>query len=531
MNKKQLLITAFSSLLLFSLLAEAQFVRLAGANFLPVPTPQPAFIIRSDGSVDPPTASIQRTGEIYTFTDNIIGYTIAVERDNVILDGSGYTLQGTGSSTGVFIRNRNSITVRNMEIRDFSKGIRLLTDVGMGISGNHILSGNNLINNGLGISISYSSNNVLRNNQLNYNVGSIYVTHSVLSASIADFVNDIDESNTVNGKPVIYWVNQHDKVVPQDAGHVGLVNCTNITVQNQNLIGNRRGIMLAYTDSSVVTLSTIQDNADQGIYMYRSSNNSITKNIITKNGDGIVLSHSSINNIFGNTIIDNQENGIYLRYSSNNTIFENSIAQNFGGVHVYERCANNTIIKNSLLDNSEYAVSLDWAYNNNFISTNFIAGNGNGIFVKSSSNNRIIGNKIQNSIGWAIRLEDKGQRDNMIYHNYFINNNSGDGLQVSIPIWWDGETHHGNPNIWDDGEKGNYWSDYFTRYTNASEVGITGIGDTPFYINPNNIDNYPIVKENMIPEFPSWTPLLIMLLAVMFIAVIYKRKLNKGSMM
>jgi PKD repeat protein len=33
--------------------------------------------------------------------------------------------------------------------------------------------------------------------------------------------------------------------------------------------------------------------------------------------------------------------------------------------------------------------------------------------------------------------------------------------------------------------------------------------------------------NNVIPEFPSWTPLLIMLVAVMVVSVIYKRKLQK----
>jgi hypothetical protein len=33
-------------------------------------------------------------------------------------------------------------------------------------------------------------------------------------------------------------------------------------------------------------------------------------------------------------------------------------------------------------------------------------------------------------------------------------------------------------------------------------------------------------NEQGIPEFPSWTPLMIMLVAVMFVAVIYKRRLR-----
>jgi len=65
MNKKQMLVTAFISVLLFSALAGLQFVRLAEANFMPMQIPQPAFIIRSDGSIDPSTAPIQRDGNVY----------------------------------------------------------------------------------------------------------------------------------------------------------------------------------------------------------------------------------------------------------------------------------------------------------------------------------------------------------------------------------------------------------------------------------------------------------------------------------
>jgi hypothetical protein len=52
----------------------------------------------------------------------------------------------------------------------------------------------------------------------------------------------------------------------------------------------------------------------------------------------------------------------------------------------------------------------------------------------------------------------------------------------------------GMPNVWDNGKEGNYWSEYTTRYPNASEVGNTGVGDTPFYINENNVDRYPLTS-------------------------------------
>lgn len=527
MNRKQLRITAFSSLFLFSLLFGVQFIRLAEANFMPIQTPQPAFIIRSDGSVDPPTAPIQRNGDVYSLTDNIIGYTIAVERENIVLDGSGYTLQGNGNSTGVFIKNLNNVTVRNMEISNFYYGIRLVSDVYMEISGNHTVSGNTITNSKHGIYIVHSSNNVLRNNQLNNNTGSIYITHSTFSSAITTFVNDIDTSNTVNGKPIIYWVNQHDKIVPQDAGHVGLVNCTNIKVQNLNLAGNSRGLMLVYTTHSTIAQNTVTNSSGDGIYVYKSSNNNMSENTITNNGNyGIGLFYSSNNIISENTITANDQTGIYLTNASNNIINRNKITLNNEGIHFYSSGTNNSVVGNTITENNEYGVSLAWT-GNNFVSENFIEKNGNGIYVKESSNNRIIGNTIKENNGWAIRLEG-GQRDNIIHHNYFIDNNVDEGLQVSIPgLWEPGVWEPGNPNVWDDGEKGNYWSDYTTRYTNATEIGDSGIGDTPFYINPNNIDYHPVMSGNVIPEFPTWTPIIITLTILAVALAVYRRKLTK----
>jgi parallel beta-helix repeat protein len=524
------LTTAFSSLLLLSLLAGVQFVRLVEANFLPAQKPQPAFTILNDGSVDPPTAPIQRNGETYTLTDNIIGITIAVERNNVVLDGGGHTLQGNGNSTGVFNRNQNGVTVRNMEIRKHFRGIWLLTDVYIEeITGNHIVSGNTITNNNLGIFISYSSNNVLRNNQLNDNTRSIYITYSPLGDDIASFVNDIDTSNTVNGKPVYYWVNQHDKTVPSDAGYVGIVSCTDIQVQNLDLTSNSQGLLLVSTTYSTITRNNITSNEGYGIYLYKSSNNQISRNIIANNdNNGIYLYQSSNNIIFENAITANNQDGIYLLDSSQNSMNKNTISLNNVGIHVYSGGNNNTIHGNTITENIEYGVSLDWAHSANLVSENYIAENGKGIIVKESSNNRIIGNTLKENNGWALRLEGS-QRDNTVCHNYFIDNNVGESLQVSIPgVGWPDVWEPGNLNVWDDGEKGNYWSDYFARYANATEIGTSGIGDTPFYINPNNIDHHPVVEEGVIPEFPTWIPMLLAFLIVAIVITIYRKRLSKS---
>lgn len=59
---------------------------------------------------------------------------------------------------------------------------------------------------------------------------------------------------------------------------------------------------------------------------------------------------------------------------------------------------------------------------------------------------------------------------------------------------------------WDDGNYGNYWSDYTVRYPNATEIGSSGVWDTPYQIDPDDVDGrehydyYPLTKD---PQLPS----------------------------
>jgi len=55
--------------------------------------------IRANGSIYPSTPLIQRNGDLYTLTGNIGSSAdgIVILRNNVTLDGAGYTLQGSGS--------------------------------------------------------------------------------------------------------------------------------------------------------------------------------------------------------------------------------------------------------------------------------------------------------------------------------------------------------------------------------------------------------------------------------------------------
>jgi hypothetical protein len=73
------------------------------------------------------------------------------------------------------------------------------------------------------------------------------------------------------------------------------------------------------------------------------------------------------------------------------------------------------------------------------------------------------------------------------------------------------------PNAWDDGVSGNYWSNY-----NGTDANQDRIGDTPYIIDINNVDHYPLM--NVIPEFPSFLILPLFFIATLLAVIIYRRK-------
>jgi len=124
--------------------------------------------IRADGSIDPPTALIQRNGDVYTLTGNITSdaHGIVVEKDNIVVDGAGYTvegmMEGASESKGIDLSSRINVTVTNIKITSFSYsyGIYLYS------SSNNSISGNSITANWWGLLLYSSSNNSINGNNI-----------------------------------------------------------------------------------------------------------------------------------------------------------------------------------------------------------------------------------------------------------------------------------------------------------------------------------------------------------------------------
>ena len=116
----------------------------------------PSFITRApinhayilnNGEIDPPTLPIKQIGNVYTLTDNILNYTIIIQKDNIILDGNGYALTSilsgydSGSSL-IQIINRTNLIIRNIKFDRCFGGISVRNSTNITIFQNTMINGN-----------------------------------------------------------------------------------------------------------------------------------------------------------------------------------------------------------------------------------------------------------------------------------------------------------------------------------------------------------------------------------------------------
>jgi parallel beta-helix repeat protein len=206
----------------------------------------------------------------------------------------------------------------------------------------------------------------------------------------------------------------------------------------------------------------------------------VTGNIIQNNYLGIFCSIQSYTEITGNTISHNLKDGMRFYGGSLNEISDNNISGNTAsGIAIAGY--SNTILKNTLENNlrgiglgSTYSVVAENTIRSNTESGIYLAGSENTISANSISNNK-----------WGIYITPQlaASHANHLYHNNLNNVFNAFDNSSSIVENWD----NGYPS------GGNYWSDYTSRYPNATETNKSGIGNTPYLIWSDNIDNYPLI--------------------------------------
>lgn len=267
------------------------------------------------------------------------------------------------------------------------------------------------------------------------------------------------ESVTVNKSLTLVGENSSTTIIDGS----GADRVVNLTASNVNITGFR-----------------IQNGYHFGIYL-ESNNNTVSGNVVLNVSGGCIGAGGD---------------------ASNNTISDNSIMNCQFGICLYPWTHDIIISYNTISNTDIYAIYL-WHSCYNRINGNIVSNNTNGILLDISTNNVIIGNKMTSNSNGGVYLLDESDsntiieniisnnshgihlytsNNNTLYHNNFINNTDQVYTYQSV-------------NAWDNGTRGNYWSDY-----NGTDEDMDEIGGTPYVIDENNQDNYPLIGP--------WSPLI-----------------------
>jgi len=331
--------------------------------------------------------------------------------------------------------------------------------------------------------------------------------------------------NFLGGRPIAYFEDVYDDIVPTDQGQVILVGCEGVTVANQEISGPSMGIQVHYSRNCIIAMNNVS-NARYGIILEISNGNEVRENNVresiqaielftvdsctvlnnhvTHNVEGIVLLNANNNYVQGNIADSCYGNGIgiamdgsynnivcanYTAYNSwygigvsydcsSNVIDSNIVAGNsWCGIYAGQQSFYNTFSRNLISNTGGYGVWLSTSSRQTTVSGNIITGNDIGIYMYTR--NQVTENAIVfNNIGIYI----PSGSENTIYHNDFIGNAVNNALDSARNIWYQPAPVGGN-----------YWDDY-----SGADNDHDGFGDTPYLIPGDGArDNLPLMMPTI----------------------------------
>ncbi len=226
----------------------------------------------------------------------------------------------------------------------------------------------------------------------------------------------------------------------------------------------------------------------------------ISGNRIAGNQHGILLVGTSFSNVTKNYFEQIRlSSAIQLSYSNYNLVTGNYIDNCTEGIQIWQYSTNNTVTENTIKNCDDVAIRLQYA-DNNTIARNDISSSGTGTSIYVANYNTITKNNYINNIEHLPSGE-----------------------------WeWYAKTfgYNGSINIINQ----NYFSDY-----NGTDSNADGLGDTPYIINEDNQDNFPLMNPidiETIPEFPSLTSFLVAgFFVTIIVSMAYRRRIKQEKNM
>jgi nitrous oxidase accessory protein len=254
-------------------------------------------------------------------------------------------------------------------------------------------------------------------------------------------------------------------------GHTDAINikANDVTLENLTIILSPFGDITVEGDRTLI----FGNNITGGRTLSISGSNC---NVSNNTWDGRVELAGAYNTLFKNNIYT-----LNLELANQNTIGLNEMS------YFYLNSSNQNIIYENTIDTEGKLNS--------------------ALQICNSSNNVFVNNKI--SVGrYGTNLIIGLAANNTFFHNAFLGKDNPVSLDVTV-----------QDTSWDNGKEGNYWADY-----NGTDFNGDDIGDTPYVIDVNNVDHYPLMYPWGLNEPQVWlgcsqTMLIIIAIVVLMIVV------------
>jgi len=179
-------------------------------------------------------------------------------------------------------------------------------------------------------------------------------------------------NNFIGTKSIGFFLDDVNTTIPQgNYGQVFLVNCSGVTVSNQNITNGYIGVVIAYSEDCTISACSIYDNVIAGISLIFSYDCNIEGNSIHHNGHlysnsgGISLMFTNNTSIVGNLVYANNGTGIHIYLESSYCLIYNNLITNntIYGIYIYSENDHIRIFGNALGWNNE-CDAVDFGTNN-----------------------------------------------------------------------------------------------------------------------------------------------------------------------
>ncbi|MBO8182947.1 MAG: right-handed parallel beta-helix repeat-containing protein [Archaeoglobus sp.] len=351
---------------------------------------------------------------------------IEITATNVVFDGMGHVLDGSGSGTGVRVRS-SAVIVRNLTLTDWYYGIQI-------DSPSNTVTGCRLENNTFGGKLASGINftdNIVRNNE---NEGLIIVFSSggVVSSNVFESnggyglklynSRNVDVKNNVFVKDGIYIGDGNS-----EAYHFH--NFSNNTVNGRSLcyINNSKnlsatcGSVIAVSSNNISIVNSNLSYADVGVFIFNVTNFRLENSSVKGDTYGLYAKYSS-KVLINESDFESCDKAVYQDYNSMNFTLNDSLFNSFSEIRLL---GDGNLIYNSSFNGDSVWIQSDF----NTLSKSSFTDLTSGLYI-SGQKNSILECRINDSY----KLSAHGN-DLLIKDSYLLNNDYGieiDGENVSI---------------------------------------------------------------------------------------------------